>query len=158
MSSTRRGISLLEVMIATGMLAGSLVVLSQLTFVGRRHLDRAEETVTATRLCQNKLGELLTGLQPLETVDDEPFEENPDWSYSVRVRPLDELPLVEVDVRVRRTSQDESELADERDRFTLVRWVFQKEGLTEDGAEQTPQRNQSMDGGEAIRYRHVALP
>ena len=52
MRETRRGISLLEVLIATGMLFGSLAVLSQLAHVGRLHLERAEASATAARLCQ----------------------------------------------------------------------------------------------------------
>ncbi|MBN1855178.1 MAG: hypothetical protein JW829_20775 [Pirellulales bacterium] len=133
MNRARHGISLLEVMIATGMLAGSLVVLSELTYVGRRHLDRAEEIATATRLSQNKLGELLTGLQPMETVEDEPIEEDPNWFYSVDIQPMEELALVEVRVRVRKSDQDESELVAKRDRLTLIRWIFREESFSENG-------------------------
>ena len=121
------GISLLEVLLAMGILFGSLTVLSQLSSIGIDHLNRAETTTTAIRLCQNKLGEVLAGIQPLEKVDEQPILENPDWNYSVEVQSLEPLPLAEVRVRVARLSDDQSKLTGRRGLYELVRWISRGE-------------------------------
>ncbi len=123
------GISLLEVLLAMGILFGSLAVLSQLASIGISHLNRAETTTTAIRLCQNKLGEVLAGIEPLESVDDQPILENPDWNYSVEVQSLEPLPLTEVRVQVARLSAGEDNPSSRRGLYELVRWVS-REGET----------------------------
>lgn len=129
MRPTRRGISLLEVLIATGMLFGSLAVLSQLAHVGRLHLERAEDSATAARLCQNKLGELLAGIEPLESVDDAPIGDDTEWNYAIALEPLERLSLVQVRVQVYRAPEEQSQLAQRRAPFELVRWIY-REGET----------------------------
>ena len=125
-----RGISLLEVLLAMGILFGSLAVLSQLASIGMDHLNRAEITTTGTRLCQNKLGEVLAGIQPLETVDDQTILENPDWNYSIEIQSLEPLPLAEVRVRVARSSDTEHKATGHRGHYELVRWISRGEETT----------------------------
>ena len=55
----RSGFSLMEVLLATGILLGSLIVLGQLATVGRKHAHDAETLTTAQLLCQSKLNEIL---------------------------------------------------------------------------------------------------
>jgi len=116
-----------------GILFGSLTVLSQLATIGINHLDRADTTITAIRLCQNKLGEVLAGIQPLEKVDNQPILEAPDWSYSIEVQPLETevqpqetqetLPLSEVRVRVARQSDVAQKPNGLRGRYELISWI-----------------------------------
>ena len=135
MRKTRQGISLLEVLIATGLLFGSMIVLSQLAFIGRQHLDRAERRTTAVRLCQYKLGELLAGIEPMEQVADEPLAEDSDWNYSIDIQPLQQLSLVELRVEVVRNIQDESKKHSPRNRFVLMRWIYRdRPVLAEEGS------------------------
>ena len=62
MSPARRsGFSLLEVIMATAILLGCLIVLGDLAAVGRRHARDAEDLTTAQWLCQTKLNEILAG-------------------------------------------------------------------------------------------------
>lgn len=112
-----------------GILFGSLTVLSRLASIGIEHLHRAETTATAIRLCQNKLGEVLAGIQPLEKVEEQTILENNDWNYSIEVQSLEPLPLVEVRVRVARISTDQGRPAGRRGLYELVRWVSQREDI-----------------------------
>jgi type II secretory pathway pseudopilin PulG len=123
MNRRPHGFSLLEVLLAMGILFGSLTVLSQLASIGIDHLNRAETATTAIRLCQNKLGEVLVGIQPLEKVAEETILENPDWNYSIEVQSLEPLPLSEVRVRVARLSDGQHKRAGRRGLYELVRWI-----------------------------------
>ena len=140
MNRRPKGISLLEVLLAMGILFGSLTVLSQLASIGIDHLKRAETTTTAIRLCQNKLGEVLAGIQPLEKVEEQPILENPDWNYSVEVQSLEPLPLAEVRVRVARLSDSERKPSGRRGLYELVRWISRaEETMAREGSR--PRRN-----------------
>lgn len=71
----RSGFSLMEVLLATAILLGSMIVLSELAGIGRHHANSAQRLATAQLLCQNKMNELLVGMAALESVDAEPLEE-----------------------------------------------------------------------------------
>lgn len=128
-SRISQGFSLLEVLLAMGILFGSLAVLSQLASIGIDHLERAETSSTAIRLCQNKLGEVLAGIQPLKDIADEPLLENADWSYSIEIQPLEPLSMLEVRVRVARISDVQRKPNSRRGRYQLIRWIYQNGGL-----------------------------
>ena len=118
-----QGVSLLEVLLAMGILFGSLAVLSQLASLGVDHLNRAETTSTAVRLCQNKLGEVLAGIQPLEDVTDEALLEDTNWNYSIEIQSLEPLPMAEIRVRVARLTDVERKSNGHRGRYELIRWI-----------------------------------
>lgn len=69
----RSGFSLLEVILATAILLGSVIVLSELAGIGRRQSNRAEMATVAQQNCETVLNEILLGLRPLETIEDEPL-------------------------------------------------------------------------------------
>ncbi|MGD9855632.1 MAG: hypothetical protein AB7U20_11865 [Planctomycetaceae bacterium] len=69
----RPGFSLMEVILATAILLGSVVVLSELAGMGRRQSLRGREMAEAQQLCEQTLNELLTGLRPLEPQEQEPL-------------------------------------------------------------------------------------
>jgi len=104
----RRGLSLLEIMIATTILLVSVMALSRLAFLCRRHIIGAEDKTKSQMLCENILNEILSGIRPLENVSSEPFEGGL-WAYSVDVQELDSGPLLAVAVTVERLPE-ESEL------------------------------------------------
>jgi len=121
----RTGFSLMEVLLATSLLLGCLVVLGELAAVGRRHAYDAEHLTAAQLICQTKLNEILAGVELVSSVQDQPLEEAPGWVYSVEVESLDRLGLASVRVTV---SEDLSELdgaANPRPakQFTLTRWI-----------------------------------
>ncbi len=121
----RAGFSLLEVLLATAILLGCLIVLGQLAAVGRDHARSAEDLTTAQLLCQTKLNEVLAGVTPVRTVEQEPLEETPGWVYSIEVDSLGQPGLVSLRVTV---SEDVGEVesgSEERPatQFTLTRWI-----------------------------------
>lgn len=69
----RSGFSLIEVILATAIMLGSVIVLSELAGIGRRQSNRAETATIAQQNCENLLNELLLGIRPLVPIDDEPL-------------------------------------------------------------------------------------
>jgi prepilin-type N-terminal cleavage/methylation domain-containing protein len=126
MSQSRCGFSLIEMLVATAIVLVSVGVLSELAGVGQRHARAAEDAATAQRLCQNLLEGILCGGAPLETTQDAVVKEDPDWTYSVELKPLDDYAwepgLAELRVTVTKTS----EAASPSRSFSLVRWIRQK--------------------------------
>jgi len=121
----RAGFSLMEVLLATAILLGSVLVLMELASIGRYYVQSVAARSTAQMLCQSKLDELLAGVQPLEAVEDRAIEDRPDWIYSVEVEPVTRLPLVAVRVTVTEQFLEGSSAAVRgRPRtFSLVRWI-----------------------------------
>jgi hypothetical protein len=147
--SRRRGISLMEVMLATALLMGSVVVLSRLIGMGRTQANKAEFQSEAQRLCENTMHEIILGLRPMEPieaaplrpisaagfgdledrVDDDIFTgivdesasaSNPRWLYSVRIAPVqDSRELTGLTVEVLQTESMLRRPA----QFQLSRWV-----------------------------------
>ena len=115
----RAAFSLLEVMLATAILLGCVIVLAELANIGREHADAAHELGIAQRFCENKLNEMLAGIMPIEEVDATPLEEEDGWLYSVTLEstPHDGLMAVRVTV-----SRDPATGQRARE-FSLVQWV-----------------------------------
>ena len=88
--TSRTGLSLLEVIIATVVLSVSAAMLVKLLGNGDRQARKAEKRIQAQMICQNKLDELLASIEPLESFDPRPSLYYPDWYYSVRVDELDD--------------------------------------------------------------------
>lgn len=72
-AARRAGFSLMEVILATAILLGSVIVLSELAGMGRRQSLRGRDLAEAQQLCESTLNEILTGLRPLEPVEQEPL-------------------------------------------------------------------------------------
>ncbi len=135
---TRRAFSLLEVLLATAILLGCVIVLGELAGIGRENADAAEEMATAQWLCQAKLNELRAGAAPLLEIQNEPLLEAPDWVYSVAIDPVAQTGLVAVRVTV-----SQAETVARPRVFSLVQWLrsrnydFGRETATEAPAEET---------------------
>ncbi len=119
----RRGMSLLEVMVATVMLLGCVMALSRLAFLARRHAVAAEDRTLSQTYCQNIMQELLSGVRPVSNVSPESFEGG-EWVYLVNVETLEQSHLVQISVTVDRLEDPEGTLPteDEIGGFRLVRW------------------------------------
>jgi type II secretory pathway pseudopilin PulG len=118
-AARRTGFSLLETLLAAGILLGCLIVLGHLATLGRRSALAAEELAEAQRICQTRLNEIVVGLRPLEPVDDSPLDDEPGWRWSVEMEPAKAPGMVSLRVTV---IQDVPEGKHAR-RFALVRWV-----------------------------------
>lgn len=127
-----RGFTLLEVMLAMGLLLGCVIVLAELASIGREHGNAAEDLTTAQLLCQNRLNEILAGATPLTPIDNEDLE-NDGWMCSVGVEPLQQPGLAELRVTV---SRDAGPARRARE-FTLVRWIPDPGISSEDSPDST---------------------
>jgi prepilin-type N-terminal cleavage/methylation domain-containing protein len=81
----RHGFSLLEVILAMAILVGSLAVLSQLVDLGSGSAVEARMRTDAILRCESKMQELVAGVLPIESVSSVPFEDDPNWQWSVEV-------------------------------------------------------------------------
>lgn len=123
----RSGFSLIEVILATAILMGSLTVLAQLARLGYRNARSARLEMTAQLLCEAKLAEIVCGIAPAEEATETPFEEQPKWLYSVLVTPVEEpAGLVSVQVTVREDVPEERHSTEVK----LTRWTFQPAAAT----------------------------
>jgi prepilin-type N-terminal cleavage/methylation domain-containing protein len=118
-STCRRGFSLLEVLLATSILLGCLVVLSELAAVGRIHASVAQDGGTALRICQSKVNEILAGLAPVTPVREEPLDDPPGWWYSVDVEQVRHPGVLALRVTVGQDDDSEERPIE----YSLVRWI-----------------------------------
>lgn len=84
----RSAFSLIEVIIATAILLGSVVVLSRLAGMGREQSVKAALTTESHALCEKTLNEILLGSRPLRAVMSSPL--NPETSSGSPVSPENE--------------------------------------------------------------------
>lgn len=115
----RAGFSLMEVLVASGMLISSLIVLNQLSTLGRISANSTESRVTAQLLCEQKMNLILSGMELMTATDDSTFEEDETWHYAIELEPVETLSLTKLTVRV---WQDEEEVLRPQN-FHLVRWI-----------------------------------
>ena len=96
----RRGFSLLEVIIATGILAASAVMLMSMFSTGDRHTRRADERTIAQMLCQSKLDELIADPSQILPVQSEVIRQYPGWVWSLDVQETNIPKFVQLTVAV----------------------------------------------------------
>lgn len=100
-SDRRSGFSLLEVIVATGVLAASAMLLSSLISSGALYANRAEDRAEAMMLCRNRIAEVQLGVADAsgsEEVNVCPESER--WSYRRVVEQLENPRLARVTVEI----------------------------------------------------------
>lgn len=115
----RRGLSLLEVIVALAILGMALAALGVLVRLGLRNAKQARDGTTAQIIAESLMSEVTAGSLPPESVGPAQYDEF--WSYSINVVPLQDppLPLVEVHVSVQEIASDGVHPVS----FDLVRWM-----------------------------------
>ena len=121
MPPRRAGFSLLEVLLATGILLGSMFMLYQLAHIGRRHANKARDLAAAQLACQTRLNEILAGVAPLETAEGLPLEDPPGWLLSVELQPVEQTGLAALRVTVCAAAEEDQR----KGQFSLVRKTLQ---------------------------------
>jgi hypothetical protein len=138
----RPAFSLLEVLLATAILLGSVVVLGELAGVGHRNAAAALERGEAQLICQSKLGELLAGLAPLTNAVDEPLLDSPPWVYSVDVEPATRAGLLVVRVTVSEPATNHGRVTS----YSLTRWIRDPAAAEVEGEGAPSLVERAMDG------------
>ena len=118
--SRRSGLTLWEVMLALAILGGAIAVIGQLIRLGVKAAGEARSLSTAQLLCEAKVAELASGIEPLQSVTTTPFPFEMDWVYSVEVQPVDQEGLLAVRVTVEKITDQRLYPVS----FSLERWII----------------------------------
>lgn len=115
------GFTLLEIILALAILAGSLVALGEVMRLGDQTATLTEGETQAQILAASVIEELVSGARQLSTVNRAALVENsdPPWVYSIDVQNTDFSELVAVRVTVEQELDERLQPA----RFELVRWM-----------------------------------
>lgn len=99
----RAGLSLLEVIIALAVLAGSAAVIAQMVEMAVRRSARSDERTEAATLCHNLMNELVAGVRPWQNMTSpQPVDLFSPWDYQVTVESLGFADLAALTVVVSR--------------------------------------------------------
>lgn len=104
---SRRGLSLMEVLISLVIFLGALVVIGRLILIGGERALEVKYEALATQLCQAKMAEVVAGAVPLQSQSRVAFADDPAWSWSLEVEAGDLPGLWRVQVRVEREERPE---------------------------------------------------
>ncbi|RMG33986.1 MAG: prepilin-type N-terminal cleavage/methylation domain-containing protein [Planctomycetota bacterium] len=99
--ASRTGFSLLEVILALAIFVGAAAVVGQLWQVATRAALQNELQTEAVVRAESVLNEVLSGVHALTSQADQPFEDDPSWTWAVDVQPLEGSTLYLVRVTVR---------------------------------------------------------
>ena len=99
----RAGFSLFEVVISLGLFIGALAALSQLSSNGMNAAVQSRLLTHAVLRCESKLNEIAAAVEPMQPINDLPFEDDPNWNWSLQSEsgPHADLLLVTVTVKYR---------------------------------------------------------
>jgi len=100
---SRRGLSLLEAIIAIGIFIGAMAMIGQLLDAGLRMIDLGERETIALLRCESKMEEIVAGIVPINAdmpKEPVPDREDPHWRTAVVVEPSSVEGLVKVTVTV----------------------------------------------------------
>lgn len=99
----RRGLSLLEAIIAIGIFVGAMAMIGQLLDAGLRMIDIGERETIALLRCESKMEEIVAGIVRISTEmpkEPVPDRDDPHWLTAVMVEPSSVEGLVKVTVTV----------------------------------------------------------
>jgi general secretion pathway protein I len=117
--SKRRGLTLLEVLIALGIFLTAFAALSQLVSLSADSALSIQQQSRAAQLCQAKLAEVAAGVVPLNSQSDVPFDEAPNYLWSLDASQAEISGLWKVTVRVTLQRSDGERIECSLDRMLL---------------------------------------
>ncbi len=81
----KRGITLFEVVLALAIFLGAVAVIGQVLQNGSRAATQAQLSSDAVIRCERRMNEVLAGVLPLSSEQKAPFEDDPNWQWSLNV-------------------------------------------------------------------------
>src|SRR5438132_6035567 len=87
--SPKRGLSLLEVILAIAILGGSLATIGQLIRIGARNAAEARDLTMAQLYAESQMNRVASGVEVLDTVKDAQYDTPGLYVYSVDVMSTD---------------------------------------------------------------------
>jgi len=101
-STTRNAFTLLEVILALAILAGSVAITGELMRNGMQNAQAARDLTRGELVCESVMSEVVSGFLSPTAVTDVPFEDDNRWLYSIAVDSGAQQGLLVVTVTVRR--------------------------------------------------------
>ena len=121
---TRRGLSLLEVVLALAILAMTAALLSQLTRQATDNALASQRQADAQILCESTMAEILAGAIPMQSIDWTPiqFSTRPgNWHYRLESSATERPDMLGLRLGV---SDDPQKTTGQVELFYVVRWVI----------------------------------
>lgn len=119
LSSKRRGLTLLEVLIALGIFLMSFAAIGQMITMSADWALDVQQQTRAAQLCQAKLAEVVAGVVPLSGQTGVPFDEEPKFLWSLDAAQAEIAGLWKVTVRVTLERADGARIECSLDRMLL---------------------------------------
>ena len=127
-SNSTAGFSLLEVILATAIIASSSMVLLRLISTGAQHQSRGERKAIGQMICQTLVAEMIVDPNLIGKVEQQRVREFPGWTYTTDVESTEYPGLVRVRIRAAETPiETERTRSDGKFDFELVRWMRSEE-------------------------------
>lgn len=117
-TTSRRGLTLLEVVLALAILVGSYAVLSQLVGVGVKAAANGRDLTRGQLLAESVMSEIVVGILQPQSLSNMQVPTDPGWVVSSLVQPTRYQGIVQVTVIVRRVDDLSG-----RSEFLLTRWL-----------------------------------
>lgn len=117
-NTNRNGLSLVEVVLAMAILAGSMVALSQLVSLGLRAAAEARDLSRAQILAETVMSEIAIGITPATSVNRMAIDSEPGWLVSITAGTTLQDGVIQVILVVERDSARQNAA-----RFEMSRWM-----------------------------------
>src|SRR2546423_3560204 len=117
----KRGLSLLEVILAIAILGGALVTIGQLIRIGARSAAEARDLTMAQLYAESEMNRMATGIDVLDTIKDEKYDEQGLYNYSVDTLSTNVTGVMEVTVTVKQAPGTAVHPVS----YSLTRWVVE---------------------------------
>ncbi len=104
--SSRRGISLFEVVLALSIFLGAMAAISQVLRTGSRAAVRAQLQSQASLLCDRQMNRVLAGIEPMQSAPQSALDDKQDWYWTLSVTDGALPSLLQVQVTVSHSSSN----------------------------------------------------
>jgi prepilin-type N-terminal cleavage/methylation domain-containing protein len=112
----RRGLSLLEVVLALAILSGAFASLTQLVSTGLRAAANARDLTRAQIMAETVVSEIVAGVTPAAPITQAELE--PGWLVSINVVPTVQDGVIQLVVGVERVNESRQSV-----RYEITRWL-----------------------------------